>query len=324
MPHPQLPQRTVSPDPTNKDDTGDISKDMHDGSFPFRSQSMLLPTPQRQSLQSTSMSMATTVHEFLHDGSYQNLPVAMTLEDPQLMFWASSDHIPLGFTSQDGTVFSAPLAPSHSREMYGLPQNGLPYQDSYNLEHPTQYFPSSFLRSHESLNFTTIPHDVSISESYPPAVYQIEPPKHPDGADPSDQEIDSQLIQLNNDYECHGYSASQIRMEESHEYQSPFSDRTRASTPPDEPNQYSHSAYTEGDGIIDKELPYAQLIYQALMGAPEKTMVLRDIYDWFKKHTDKASSSETKGWQNSIRHNLSMNGVCFHDKVTPILALADS
>jgi hypothetical protein len=39
-------------------------------------------------------------------------------------------------------------------------------------------------------------------------------------------------------------------------------------------------------------------------------MILRDIYEWFKNNTDKASASETKGWQNSIRHNLSMNGVC--------------
>ena len=64
------------------------------------------------------------------------------------------------------------------------------------------------------------------------------------------------------------------------------------------------------DGIVDKEQPYAQLIYQALLNAPNKTMILRDIYEWFKNNTDKASASETKGWQNSIRHNLSMNGVC--------------
>ena len=54
--------------------------------------------------------------------------------------------------------------------------------------------------------------------------------------------------------------------------------------------------------------PYAQLIYRALMSVPEHKMVLREIYEWFEKNTDKASSS-TKGWQNSIRHNLSMNGV---------------
>jgi hypothetical protein len=55
--------------------------------------------------------------------------------------------------------------------------------------------------------------------------------------------------------------------------------------------------------------PYAQLIYRALRDAPGYGMVLKDIYDWFEKNTDKAKNPSSKGWQNSIRHNLSMNGV---------------
>lgn len=68
--------------------------------------------------------------------------------------------------------------------------------------------------------------------------------------------------------------------------------------------------------MVDKEQPYAQLIYQALLQADGHTMILRDIYDWFVKYTDKATASETKGWQNSIRHNLSMNGVRHHSSLT--------
>ena len=68
---------------------------------------------------------------------------------------------------------------------------------------------------------------------------------------------------------------------------------------------------TDEDGSRGSE-PYAQLIYRALMSAPGHRMVLKDIYEWFEKHTDKAKSS-SKGWQNSIRHNLSMNGVGFFD-----------
>ncbi|MCJ1257761.1 hypothetical protein MMC24_005587 [Lignoscripta atroalba] len=63
---------------------------------------------------------------------------------------------------------------------------------------------------------------------------------------------------------------------------------------------------TDGDGSVSSE-PYAQLIFRALKSAPEHKMVLKEIYDWFERNTDKAKSS-TKGWQNSIRHNLSMNG----------------
>ena len=68
---------------------------------------------------------------------------------------------------------------------------------------------------------------------------------------------------------------------------------------------------TDGEGGANSE-PYAQLIYRALMSAPNHAMVLKEIYEWFEQNTDKAKiapSSSAKGWQNSIRHNLSMNGV---------------
>ena len=104
---------------------------------------------------------------------------------------------------------------------------------------------------------------------------------------------------MNDDWDMH-YGVH-IKHENQHDYNSPYSDMSRASTP------YSNGH--EEEFPIDKEQPYAQLIYRALLDAPDYTMVLRDIYDWFRRHTDKATHSETKGWQNSIRHNLSMNGV---------------
>lgn len=65
---------------------------------------------------------------------------------------------------------------------------------------------------------------------------------------------------------------------------------------------------SDGGGSINSE-PYAQLIFRALKSAPGYRMVLKDIYDWFERNTDKAKNGTGKGWQNSIRHNLSMNGV---------------
>jgi hypothetical protein len=64
---------------------------------------------------------------------------------------------------------------------------------------------------------------------------------------------------------------------------------------------------TEPGGGKNEE-PYAQLIYRAFMSRPNKSMTLQEIYQWFRENTDKAKSAG-KGWQNSIRHNLSMNGV---------------
>ncbi|KOS17428.1 Fork-head transcriptional regulator 2 [Escovopsis weberi] len=54
------------------------------------------------------------------------------------------------------------------------------------------------------------------------------------------------------------------------------------------------------------EEPYAKLIYKALMSRSDYCMSLQDLYQWFRENTNKASD-EKGGWQNSIRHNLSMN-----------------
>lgn len=56
------------------------------------------------------------------------------------------------------------------------------------------------------------------------------------------------------------------------------------------------------------EEPYAKLIYRALMSAPGHSMVLQEIYQWFRDNTTKGAA-DGKGWMNSIRHNLSMNAV---------------
>ena len=74
---------------------------------------------------------------------------------------------------------------------------------------------------------------------------------------------------------------------------------------------FTMSPEEEDDHVLcDK--PYARLIYDALMQAPGHRMMLREIYDWFQCNTNKPHESGTNGWQNSIRHNLSMNQVSLH------------
>lgn len=66
----------------------------------------------------------------------------------------------------------------------------------------------------------------------------------------------------------------------------------------------------EEDGFGgEKHEPYAKSLYRCLRDAPGHTMVLRDIYEWFKTNTARGREPHEKGWQNSIRHNLSMNKV---------------
>ncbi|KAI1827199.1 hypothetical protein F4861DRAFT_436654 [Xylaria intraflava] len=63
---------------------------------------------------------------------------------------------------------------------------------------------------------------------------------------------------------------------------------------------------SEADEGTNTGEPYAKLIFKAFMSRDSHAMTLQEIYQWFRENTDKAKS-ESKGWQNSIRHNLSMN-----------------
>ncbi|KAI0004692.1 hypothetical protein F4779DRAFT_633914 [Xylariaceae sp. FL0662B] len=63
---------------------------------------------------------------------------------------------------------------------------------------------------------------------------------------------------------------------------------------------------SDGDGGNKEDEPYAQLIHKAFLSRERHAMSLQEIYQWFRENTEKAKS-ENKGWQNSIRHNLSMN-----------------
>ncbi|KAJ5590509.1 hypothetical protein N7450_004481 [Penicillium hetheringtonii] len=67
------------------------------------------------------------------------------------------------------------------------------------------------------------------------------------------------------------------------------------------------TSISEEDPIA--EPPYSALIYDSLKDAPERKRTLQEIYEWFKTNTHKDKDPTSKGWQNSIRHNLSMNAV---------------
>lgn len=54
---------------------------------------------------------------------------------------------------------------------------------------------------------------------------------------------------------------------------------------------------------------YAQLLFRCLREAPDHTLSLKQVYEWVRKHSQKARDSSGTGWQNSVRHNLSMNAV---------------
>ncbi|KTW25840.1 hypothetical protein T552_03112 [Pneumocystis carinii B80] len=70
-------------------------------------------------------------------------------------------------------------------------------------------------------------------------------------------------------------------------------------------------SHTESFNVSMKEhskpnLSYASLIAQAILSSPSKKMTLSDIYEWITD-TYKYYKYAQNGWQNSIRHSLSLN-----------------
>jgi hypothetical protein len=227
----------------------------------------------------------------------------MNFGDPVLVQWnAQPDHLldNAGQHHENNHVTSPFIMTSGG--LYTYHQNGMSYNDNYNTPYAAQYANSILPRSYHGQDLSGLPNNASMSESYPPAVYQIEPTMPYDSL--SECGVEDHLMHMRNDYERH--YGTQLNSEDHSGYNSSYSDMTRDSTPHD---VFSNPGFGVEEAAIDKDQPYAQLIYQALRQADGHTMVLRDIYRWFQDHTDKATASETKGWQNSIRHNLSMNGV---------------
>ncbi|KAI1465016.1 fork head domain-containing protein [Daldinia caldariorum] len=58
---------------------------------------------------------------------------------------------------------------------------------------------------------------------------------------------------------------------------------------------------------IKPHFSYAQMITQAIMSTPEEKLNLAGIYQYIMKHYAYYRHQPPSGWQNSIRHNLSLN-----------------
>lgn len=274
--------------------SGDIrpqedQKDIRSVALPFRTQVSSSTSPQSDK---ETMSM-TTASQALARSESNHTQQASTIFDPENMRWPTQGHFPHTGLVQDTFYTPSFFTPNTICNEYTQKSfNGISYNANHAIRYPVDY---TSPRVFQNIDFAGRPNDMAAS--YPPADYFHSPPQ-PHSTPSLLDHSNPYLPRFNDDWDVH-YGVH-IKYEDQHECNSSYSDKSRASTP-----------YSTGheETPIDKVQPYAQLIYRALLDAPDHTMVLRDIYDWFRKRTDKATHSGTKGWQNSIRHNLSMNGV---------------
>ena len=115
---------------------------------------------------------------------------------------------------------------------------------------------------------------------------------------------------LLNDFSTHEpHFDNMVYMRGGYVHQEPSSSMSPPNTAYDQGYADDGSEYTE---------PYNKLLHKCLMEAPDHELQLKDIYDWFRQNTGKGHTPNEKGWQNSIRHNLSMNPVSQYQTFPPL------
>jgi hypothetical protein len=145
--------------------------------------------------------------------------------------------------------------------------------------------------------------------SFPPHTYYITPPSRtPEAAVASPSVFDDAPVSSNAQI-FHQYD--QFSAQDHRRIYSVSPSLNHHASPGLDDYYLTHTTDSEHQVVEDssrsKEAPYAELLYRCLFDAPENQMILKDIYEWFRNHTDKTRNPENKGWMNSIRHNLSMN-----------------
>jgi hypothetical protein len=276
--------------------------------------SVPLPTPTAlQSSSSRPSVSASTMATSLQDvaaPTFKGQPGMKSEElgDPNIMHWGTYNNPLMNPMARDTFGFNYPMQYNPGTvATYNYDQTA--FNDNHNITYQCG-LPASCPRSlNNTFDISGLPRTGVNVQSFPPPMYQMGPQQPYEGMDLS-QSPNSNLMQLDTEYDDYPRTIP----EDMAAYSTPYGS-SRSSTP----NEGSPLPPRD-DGFFDKDRPYAQLIFDALKQAPNHTMILRDIYDWFRKNTDKALDKDTKGWQNSIRHNLSMNGVrCSRVFHTPYL-----
>ncbi|KAH0543588.1 hypothetical protein FGG08_002149 [Glutinoglossum americanum] len=204
----------------------------------------------------------------------------------------------------------------------GRMANGSSYDYSFPNDYGMEAISLTCPRSYQPEFGMVLPMETVVpsTEAYPPSSYLMDPQKHQSYMAISSRSIEGGGLLAEQDQETFnrlqiGYGsrdglyscaspAPSSHVGKPEVQISPSDGKDRASEDCDPLSAVGDDV----DGEDGGNQPYAQLIYKALMSTPEHKMVLNEIYDWFRNTFEKFNKAKGKGWQNSIRHNLSMNG----------------
>ncbi|KAJ1980290.1 transcription factor [Dimargaris verticillata] len=87
----------------------------------------------------------------------------------------------------------------------------------------------------------------------------------------------------------------------------PASPMQYLATPEESPEINSHSKAKTSAKLLKPKETYSVLIAKAILAAPGRLARLSHIYRWISDHYPYYRTKESCGWQNSVRHNLSLN-----------------
>ncbi|CAI6334431.1 unnamed protein product [Periconia digitata] len=300
MPHAHSPLPSGIADVADSRETVEPSKDPSAVQEPLRSQD----PSSSPALAEAPPAMKVP---YLHPASVQDpeMPLA-NFDAHNMMGWECDRYDAMDPVKQEDPDFAPyhPMGaiPEDPAYHHNPQSNAMNYNDNYNIAYSSPFLYNRSYSYNTKYDLAGLSNETSTL--YPPNVYHIEPA----AMDFSYSSMNGHNFAVRDEFD--GFGTAYVH-DELADYSSPYhSDvAVRSGTPNgDQPLQHHEYRTNYEDNSNDKEQPYAQLIYRALLDAPGHTMILRDIYEWFKKNTDKAADKETKGWQNSIRHNLSMNG----------------